>query len=306
MSAMIEVAHLKKSFGAKEVLKDLSFSLQKGEIYALLGSNGAGKTTTIKILATLAHQNSGFAEVGGFDVEKNPQKVQEVISLTGQFAAVDEMLTGLENLVLIGKLRHLKEPQKIAVTLLEKFGLTAAGNQLVATYSGGMKRRLDLAMSLVGSPKIIFLDEPTTGLDPESRLQVWDFIRDLKKAQVTILLTTQYIEEAEQLADRVGILKNGALIKEGTPQDLMAEVDQGVDLSFYNMADYQQAIAILQGRTLQFFPEILRLQVITTGSAEDFAQVVVDLEKAGVTFRKFGKMKNKLEDVFLKIIQEGK
>ena len=214
--AVINAKRLEKAFKNAAVLKGVSFAVQPGEIYALLGSNGAGKTSTIKILTTLLKPDGGSASVCGFDVVKQPEKVRERISLTGQFAAVDEILTGRENLIMIAKLRGLPAAARVADELLERFGLSEAANRRAGAYSGGMTRRLDIAMSLVGAPAVIFLDEPTTGLDPEGRLEVWKTIRELASGGTTILLTTQYLEEAEQLADKIAILHGGVIIAEGT------------------------------------------------------------------------------------------
>jgi ABC-2 type transport system ATP-binding protein len=194
--------------------------VEKGSIFALLGSNGAGKTTVVKILATLLKQDSGIATVNGFDVASKPDNVRQVISLTGQFAAVDEILTGRENLILIAKLRYLKNPRQVADDLLKRFGLTDAADRRASTYSGGMRRRLDIALSLVGKPQIIFLDEPTTGLDPEGRIEVWKIVKELADGGTTVLLTTQYMDEAEQLADRIAILHEGRIIASGTLSEL--------------------------------------------------------------------------------------
>lgn len=217
---VIQVKNLRKSFKETEVLKGVDFEVRKGEIFALLGSNGAGKTTTVNILSTLLKPGSGTAEICGFDVVRQPDKVRENISLTGQFAAVDGILTGQENLILIAKLRNVKNHAQIADELLDRFGLSDAGNKRAATYSGGMTRRLDIAMSLIGTPAVIFLDEPTTGLDPVGRLEVWKTIKELADGGVTILLTTQYLEEAEQLADRIAILHGGTIIASGTLEEL--------------------------------------------------------------------------------------
>ncbi len=211
---------LKKSYRKTEVLKGVSFEVRRGEIFALLGSNGAGKTTTIKILATLLRPDGGTSSVGGFDVAKSPDKVRRSISLTGQFTAVDEMLTGRENLHMMARLRHLDDPRGVTEKLLERFGLTDAAGRRAGTYSGGMKRRLDLAMSLVGKPPVIFLDEPTTGLDPEARLEVWEMIRELARGGTTVFLTTQYLDEAEELADRIAILHEGRIIADATLSEL--------------------------------------------------------------------------------------
>lgn len=219
-SKIIEVKDLRKSFKNLNVLKSVNFSVSKGEIFALLGSNGAGKTTIVKILTTLLREYEGSARVNGYDVLKNPEFVKKSISLTGQFAAVDEILTGRENLILIAKLRHLKNVNEIADDLLCRFGLIEAGNRPVSSYSGGMRRRLDISMSLIGNPEIIFLDEPSTGLDPEARLEVWREIKQLCREGTTVFLTTQYLEEAEQLADTIAILHKGEIIVNGTLEQL--------------------------------------------------------------------------------------
>jgi len=214
------VKNLQKSFKDKEVLKGVDFKVYSGEIFALLGSNGAGKTTTVKILSTLLKSDGGCGKVCGFDVANQEKKVRENISLTGQFAAVDEILTGRENLLLIAKLRNIANPDQIASELLERFGLSDAADQRVDTYSGGMIRKLDIAMSLIGTPSVIFLDEPTTGLDPEARIEVQKTIKKLAKKGNTILLTTQYLDEAEKLADKIAILNDGKIIANGAFEEL--------------------------------------------------------------------------------------
>lgn len=216
----IQVKGLQKSYKQLHALKGVDFEVEKGSIFALLGSNGAGKTTIIKILTTLLKQDSGTATVNGFDVAAKPDDVRQSISLTGQFAAVDEILTGRENLTMIARLRHLKNPRQVADDLLNRFGLTDAADRRVSTYSGGMGRRLDIAMSLVGKPQLIFLDEPTTGLDPEGRIEVWKTVKDLANNGTTVFLTTQHLEEAEQLADRIAILHEGRIIANGTLEEL--------------------------------------------------------------------------------------
>ena len=216
----IKVQGLQKSYKDLHVLRGVDFEVQKGSIFALLGSNGAGKTTVVRILSTLLKADAGTATVQGADVASEPLEVRRSISLTGQFAAVDEVLTGRENLVLVAKLRHLPDAGKIADELLAKFRLTDAGGRKAGTYSGGMRRRLDIAMSLVGRPEVIYLDEPTTGLDPEARIEVWDVVKELANTGTTVLLTTQYLDEAEQLADRIAILHEGRIIANGTLADL--------------------------------------------------------------------------------------
>jgi ABC-2 type transport system ATP-binding protein len=216
----IRVQNIEKSYKELHVLRGVSFDVAPGSIFALLGSNGAGKTTLLRILSTLLRFDAGTAAVNGFDVASAPLKVRESISLTGQFAAVDEILSGKENLVLMAKLRHLANPGQVADALLARFDLADAATRRVSAYSGGMRRRLDIAMSLIGHPEVIFLDEPTTGLDPEARQEVWQVVRDLAAQGTTVLLTTQHLEEAEQLADRIAILHEGRIIANGTLAEL--------------------------------------------------------------------------------------
>lgn len=216
----IRVRGIAKSYGDVSVLRDVELDVMRGSIFALLGSNGAGKTTLVRILATLLRPDAGQASVQGFDVGTDAARVRESISLTGQFAAVDEMLTGRENLTLIARLRHEKSPGDVAAGLLQRFSLESAADRRVSTYSGGMRRRLDLAMSLIGDPPVVFLDEPTTGLDPQARLEVWQAVRELASNGATVLLTTQYLEEAEQLADRIAILHDGRIIASGGLDEL--------------------------------------------------------------------------------------
>lgn len=216
----IQVKGLEKSYKKLHVLKGVDFEVDKGSIFALLGSNGSGKTTIVKILTTLLKPDSGMIIVNGFDVTSMAANVRQSLSLTGQFAAVDEILTGRENLIMIAKLRHLKNPRQVAVDLLERFGLTNASDRKVSTYSGGMRRRLDIAMSLIGKPQLIFLDEPTTGLDPEARIEIWKIVKELAESGTTVFLTTQYLDEAELLADQIAILHEGRIIANGTLTEL--------------------------------------------------------------------------------------
>ncbi|PYF97286.1 ABC-2 type transport system ATP-binding protein [Georgenia satyanarayanai] len=216
----IRVRGIRKSFGDVDVLRGVDLDVAAGTIHALLGSNGAGKTTLVRILSTLARADAGTASVQGHDVAAAPGRVRESISLTGQFAAVDEVLTGRENLVLVARLRHLPDPDAVADDMLARFSLTEAGGRRAGEYSGGMRRRLDIAMSLVGNPPVIFLDEPTTGLDPQARVEVWRTVKQLADGGTTVLLTTQYLDEAEQLADRIAILHQGTIIRSGSLAEL--------------------------------------------------------------------------------------
>ncbi|MCO5970902.1 ABC transporter ATP-binding protein [Actinoallomurus soli] len=216
----IHVQGLEKSYKELRVLRGVDFDVERGGIFALLGSNGAGKTTVVRILSTLLKADAGTVTVNGFDVARQPAKVRESFNLTGQFTAVDEILTGRENLVLVARLRHLKDPGAVADTLLRRFALTDAATRRVSTYSGGMRRRLDIAMSLIGDPPVIFLDEPTTGLDPQARVEVWRTVKKLAEDGTTVLLTTQYLNEAEELADRIAILHEGRIIVDGTLDEL--------------------------------------------------------------------------------------
>ena len=220
MSLAIQARGIEKSFADVSVLRGVDVDVEAGTIFALLGSNGAGKTTLVRILSTLLKADAGTASVAGFDTASAPGDVRQSISLTGQFAAIDEVLTGHENLVLVARLRHLPDPGAIADRLLEQFSLVDAGSRRAGTYSGGMRRRLDIAMSLIGDPPVIFLDEPTTGLDPQARIDVWRAIRQLADGGTTVLLTTQYLDEAEQLADRIAILHRGTIIQTGTLAEL--------------------------------------------------------------------------------------
>lgn len=218
----VEIRRLRKAFQENEVLYGVDLEVARGSILALLGANGAGKTTVVRILSTLLRADGGTARVNGFDVATDPARVRESISLTGQFAAVDEVLTGRENLVLVARLRHLPDPARVADDLLERFDLTDAAGRRVVTYSGGMRRRLDIAMSLIGDPPVIFLDEPTTGLDPQARVNVWQMIKALAGEGTTLLLTTQHLDEAEALADRIAILHQHRIIIDGTLAELKA------------------------------------------------------------------------------------
>ena len=227
---VIVVNQLRKAFGEQDVLTGLDFTVEAGSVFALLGRNGAGKTTTISILTTLLKPDSGTARIAGYDVVREAAQVRRVITVTGQSVAIDPILTGLENLELIAKLRHIKHPKAVASGLVEQFGLADAAGKRASTYSGGMKRRLDIAMSLIGEPQVIFLDEPTTGLDPAGRRDVWGFVDSLKTAGRTIVLTTQYMEEAARLADRIGLLHNGVISVTGDSDAILTAAGGAPDL----------------------------------------------------------------------------
>ncbi len=260
IETMIDVSGLKKSYKANHVLKDVSFTVRKGSVFALLGSNGAGKTTVVKILSTLMKPDSGKATINGFDVVRQGYYVRECISLTGQFTAVDEVLTGRENINLIGQLKRLNDVKNKVNEWLAFFHLQDAADSKVSTYSGGMRRRLDIAMSLMGKPQIIFLDEPTTGLDPKNRIAMWDLVKELAAGGTTVFLTTQYLEEAEYLADYIAILHGGEILAEGTPQYLKTIMPQrGAQLNFQSEEQAAEAMALLNenGITIDSFEQKL-------------------------------------------------
>jgi ABC-2 type transport system ATP-binding protein len=302
----IEVQHLAKAYQGVRVLDDVSFAVGRGTVFALLGANGSGKTTTINILTTLIRADGGTASVAGFDVATQPSKVREQISLTGQFAAVDHMLTARENLVLMGELRHVADPGQTAVDLLDKFDLTEAADRRLLTFSGGMRRRLDIAMSLVGDAPIIFFDEPTTGLDPMSRADMWLTIRRLVGDGTTVFLTTQYLEEADRLADQIAILHGGRIVASGTPDELKAMVPAGlVELEF---GDEEQLSAAQQALGDQHEVDRVdsKLVVATSGSVAEMADLFVRLKDSGIEPTGFSRQLPTLDDVFFKILDEDK
>jgi len=306
MENIVTVTSLKKSFKNNHVLKDVSFTIRKGSIFALLGSNGAGKTTCVRILSTLLRADGGKATICGHDVARQAEQIRESISLTGQYAAVDESLTGRENLQLIGKLRKLPKPKDRATELLKNFRLEDAADRLASTYSGGMRRRLDIAMSLVGNPQVIFLDEPTTGLDPQNRIAMWEMVRELADSGTTVLLTTQYLEEAEYLADHIAILHEGKITAEGTAKELKAVLPRGgVVLDFASEADAEVAKTILKDcKYVQDKPRTI--DVSTDGSPEQFANILSRLTNEGIVLARFTQKLPTLEDVFLTLIGEKK
>ncbi|MBA3947576.1 MAG: ATP-binding cassette domain-containing protein [Herpetosiphonaceae bacterium] len=296
---MIETRGLRKSFGDHVVLDGLDLDVAEGSICALLGPNGAGKTTAVQILSTLISADSGKVGVAEHDVAREPDAVRAVIGVTGQFSAVDNLLTGEENLLLMAALHHLgrAEGRLRAAALLERFDLVDAARKTPATYSGGMKRRLDLAMTLVGDPRVIFLDEPTTGLDPHSRHTMWQLIRELVAGGVTILLTTQYLEEADQLADRIAILNHGKLVAEGTPNELKRLIPGGhIRLQFTGARGLEAAARTL-GEVVRDDNE-LTLQIPTDGSARSLKTVLDQLDLATIAVDGVSLHTPDLDDVF--------
>lgn len=302
---VLSVQKLKKSYKGVPVLSDVSFTIKPGTIFSLLGSNGAGKTTTIRILTTLTQPDSGEITICGFDPRKETSDVHKVISLTGQFASVDESLSGLENLVMIGRLNGLANAKEKARELIAYFDLEKAADRLVSTYSGGMRRKIDIAMSLVNNPKVLFLDEPTTGLDPQSRRSMWKIIKELKKAGTTVFLTTQYLEEAEELADHIAILDKGKIIVDGTLADLKQVVPQGlIEFSFADEKAYQQAQSLLSAYKMIQEEENFLLTLYTDETAETFVELVGLLKSHEVQIQHFQQKEPSLEDVFLTVIGE--
>ncbi len=301
MMAAVTVKDLRKSFKKVAVLKGVSFDVKKGSIFALLGANGAGKTTTINILTTLLKSDSGMAMVDGIDVAKQPEDVRRRISLTGQFAAVDDMLTGRENLELIGDLRHSKDSRGTARMLLEQFSLKDAADRRAFTYSGGMRRRLDIAMSLIGNPSIIFLDEPTTGLDPEARNNMWQVIRKLAKEGTTIFLTTQYLEEADELADKIAVLHEGKIAAIGTASELKKLVPGGlVTFTFQDEERLKVAATALKNKYEITEKNGLSVTVAASGAAR-IAELFMCLRDAKVEPTDFAQQVPTLDDVFFKL-----
>ena len=297
---MIRAIELHKSFDDNVVLDGLDFTVEEGTVFALLGPNGSGKTTTVNILTTLLAADSGEAQVAGRDVASEPDAVRDAIGLTGQFSAVDDLLTGRENLRLMADLHHLSraDAEMRIAELLARFELTDAADRTAATYSGGMRRRLDLAMTLIGDPQIIFLDEPTTGLDPRSRHTMWEIVRGLVSDGTTVFLTTQYLEEADELADHVAILDGGRLVAQGTPAELKARVPGGhIDLTFANPDAYQAAADVLAVPARD--DDSVALQIASNGHVANVRDVLRQLDDAGVELETLSIHTPDLDDVFL-------
>jgi ABC-2 type transport system ATP-binding protein len=300
----IEVSNLTKSYGANHVLEGIDLKVERGTMLALLGPNGAGKTTTVRILSTLLRYDAGEVTVEGFNVRTDADKVRGVIGLTGQSAAVDELLTGRENLVMMGRLYRLtKDSAKSrAQELLEEFDLVKAAERTAKTYSGGMRRRLDLAVSLIAEPPIIFLDEPTTGLDPRSRLVMWDIIRKLMDRGTTILLTTQYLEEADQLADQIVVIDGGKVIAKGTPKELKSKVgNDRLELSFKDSLSFDQANTALRKTAIDKNDKDLSLIVLIKDIDVDVKQTLDILAAKKIKVASIAIHKPTLDDVFLSL-----
>jgi ABC-2 type transport system ATP-binding protein len=300
----VDATALQKSYGHTPVLAGVDIQVPRGSVFALLGPNGAGKTTTVRILSTLLRADGGKARVAGFDVVAERHEVRRRISLTGQYAAVDELLTGEENLRMVGRLRGLggRDARRRADELLARFDLADAGHRRVNTYSGGMRRRLDLAASLVSHPTVIFLDEPTTGLDPRSRQTMWDVVRDLVEGGVTILLTTQYLEEADQLADRIAVLDQGRIVAEGSTAELKQRVTgQRLDLTMTDQDAYADVAVALGARVVQADRAGLTIGVASDGSAASVRELLDELDPDRAAVARFSVHSATLDDVFLSL-----
>jgi ABC-2 type transport system ATP-binding protein len=298
----VEVTGLEKSYGEKKVLDRLDLEIHKGSVFCLLGPNGAGKTTVVRILSTLVRADRGVARICGFDVRHDPEAVRGVIGVTGQFSAVDGLLNGEENLLLMANLNHLGKSHRHerAAELLERFGLADAAKQIVSTYSGGMRRRLDLAMTLVGDPDVIFLDEPTTGLDPRSRHTMWDSIRELVATGVTVFLTTQNLDEADGLADRIAVLDHGRVVVEGTPDELKRRIPGGhVRLQFAAPQPMRAAAALLGGSSTD--NERLALEVPSDGRVSSLRHLLDQLDTARIEVEHLTIHTPNLDDVFFAV-----
>ncbi|MEU7316190.1 ATP-binding cassette domain-containing protein [Streptomyces sp. NPDC007083] len=303
----IEARGLRKTYGSVQVLGGLDLRVRRGSVFALLGPNGAGKTTTVRILATLTRADAGQALVAGHDVDTARSRVRRAISLTGQYAALDEEQTGLENLRMMARLRGLPRAaaRRRAGELVERFALSEAGDRRVSAYSGGMRRRLDIAAGLVTEPQVVFLDEPTTGLDPRSRRTMWETVGSLARAGVTVFLTTQYLEEADRLADRVAVLDGGRVRAEGTPEELKKTVAaQRLDLTATGRSAYAELAGRLGGRALHRAPEELVLGVATDGSAAQVRALLDELDPTREQIAHFSLHSATLDDVFLELTHE--
>lgn len=300
----IEVEKLTKSFGKLNVLTGVDFTVKRGSILALLGPNGAGKTTTVRILSTLLKPDGGRASIQGYDVVKQADQVRSVIGLTGQFAAVDEYLTGQENMEMMGRLYRLSraDTKRRSQDLLEQFDLMEAANRPVKNYSGGMRRRLDIAVSLISSAPVLFLDEPTTGLDPRSRLTMWEIIKQLSATDITILLTTQHMEEADQLADKIVVIDDGKVIADGTADELKARVgSERIDITLSQASNFEAAIRALEGNNLQTDEKRRAISIATRGGAGQVKMLLDRLVDAKAQVESLSLHQPTLDDAFLSL-----
>lgn len=302
--SIISIKGLYKSFGNIEVIKGIDLEIEADTIFCLLGSNGAGKTTTVKILSTLLSADAGEVSICGYDLKRKPHKVREVISTTGQYAAVDELLTGRENMHMAGRLFHTDRVKERSDALLAGFGLSEAADRQAGTYSGGMRRKLDIAMSLLGKPKVLFLDEPTTGLDPQNRLAMWREIKKLKENGVSIFLTTQYLEEAEQLADKVVILNDGKVAVSGSVAELKKLLPGSAVELIFDDATYDNAVQLLADRQTSLAPETFTITIMTDGGVDELTELLVMMQNARIPIRSARQKEPTLEDVFLSQIGE--
>jgi len=297
-SSVIAVSGLRKAYGDKVVLDGIGFDVAAGSVFSMLGPNGAGKTTTVNVLTTLMKADAGTVRVAGYDVVTGTKEVRSVIGVTGQFAAVDELLSGQENLQLMADLKRVRSADRMVTRLLERFDLAESAQKMVATYSGGMRRKLDLAMTLVGNPRIIFLDEPTTGLDPRSRRTMWEIVRELVADGTTIFLTTQYLEEADQLANRIAVLDQGRLVAQGTPEELKRLVPgTHVRLRFADLSDLDAAARLLAGSTRD--DQELTLRVPSDGRSKSLRDLLDRLDEHTIDAEEFSVHTPDLDDVFL-------
>lgn len=306
---VIEVKGVKKAYKDNQVLNGINFSVKRGSMLAVLGPNGAGKTTMVKIMSTLLTFDEGSVHIEGYDVAEEADKVRSVIGLTGQAAAVDELLTGRENLIMMGRLYRLTKSTAIARAeeLLTSFDLVKAADRPAKTYSGGMRRRLDLAVSLIATPPVIFLDEPTTGLDPRSRLAMWDIIKKLMESGTTILLTTQYLEEADQLADQIVVIDGGKVIAEGSPAELKKKVGKDrLVLVFKDESTLKSALKVLGKNVADSHDKEYSLSLVIHDTNKDVKNVLEKLAKASVTIQSLAVTKPSLDDVFLSLTGKQK
>ena len=297
-NSAIAASGLRKAYGDKTVLDGIDFDVAAGSVFSMLGPNGAGKTTTVNVLTTLMKADAGTVRVAGYDVMTRTKEVRSVIGVTGQFAAVDELLSGQENLQLMADLKRVRFADRVVARLLERFDLAEAAQKMVATYSGGMRRKLDLAMTLVGNPRIIFLDEPTTGLDPRSRRTMWEIVRELVADGTTIFLTTQYLEEADHLANRIAVLDQGRLVAQGTPEELKRLVPgTHVRLRFADLSDLDAAARVLAGSTRD--DQELTLRVPSDGRSKSLRDLLDRLDEYTIDAEEFSVHTPDLDDVFL-------